>query len=183
MSHNHLFVPGRVTFNESFASFVGSAGAIDFFCRRQGGGPDTVKCHRAVDRWEDEMRFSVFLDGLVAELRTLYGRDDLGYDEKLAAREEIFTAARARFVERVQPAFEASSFSSFLESPLNNATLLSRMLYYHRLPDFQALLDRHGGDLSSAVAYLTAGVEETDDPFTLLPEGGTPAAGPPGDLP
>jgi predicted aminopeptidase len=58
---------------------------------------------------------------------------------------------------------------SFVEAPLNNAVLLSNILYYHRLPDFQALLDAHGGDLTAAVAALEAGADRVDDPFDLLP--------------
>ena len=65
LSHAHLFVRGQVGFNESFATFVGRVGAIEFFCNRQGGGPDTVKCLRAQARWRDYQRFSTFIDGLV----------------------------------------------------------------------------------------------------------------------
>lgn len=36
LSHNHLFVPGRVRFNESFATWVGRTGAVEFFCTRPG---------------------------------------------------------------------------------------------------------------------------------------------------
>ena len=38
LAHGFLFVRGQVRFNESFAQFVGSAGAAEFFCGRQGGG-------------------------------------------------------------------------------------------------------------------------------------------------
>jgi hypothetical protein len=64
---------------------------------------------------------------------------------------------------------EAYKTWGFVERPLNNATLLGQMLYYHRLADFQAFLDLHGGDVSEAVAALTAGVAGVADPFDLLP--------------
>ena len=57
----------------------------------------------------------------------------------------------------------------FVDRPLNNATLLGQMLYYHRLADFQALLDAHAGDVSAAVAALAARAGDVDDPFELLP--------------
>ncbi len=72
LSHNHLFVKGQVRFNESFATFVGRAGAIEFFCNRQGGGADTVKCLRAQARWRDHQRFEAFTEGLVEELQVVY---------------------------------------------------------------------------------------------------------------
>ena len=168
LSHNHLWVKSRARFNESFATFVGWSGAIEFFCTREGGGPDTVKCQRARDRWDDFMVFSVFLDGLIGELDGLYG-SELTAAEKTVARQEVFEREMARFRDEIQPTFRAFTFASFANTPLNNATLLSRMAYYHRLPDFQAHLALHGGDLTAAVAALKSGVEGQEDPFDVLP--------------
>jgi len=177
LAHRYLFVAGQVGFNESYAEFVGNTAAIRFFCTRRGGGPDTVKCLRAQARWRDLQRFSVFIDGLVSNLQTLYARTDLDAAEKIRRREDVFKAALEHFSHDVQPTFEALGFHSFITIPLNNATLLARMRYYHRLPDFQALLEQHGGDLRAVLEALKAGVKDVDDPFTLLPTGG---AAPPG---
>ena len=134
LSHNHLFVPGQVRFNESFATWVGSTGAIEFFCTRPGGGPDTVWCNRARDRWRDTMRFSVFIDGLVEDLEAVYGDSLATGGDKIAARETVFERHLERFRDEVQPGFLSFTFAGFASLPLNNATLLSRMRYYHRLP-------------------------------------------------
>ncbi|NNF26002.1 MAG: hypothetical protein HKO53_18205 [Gemmatimonadetes bacterium] len=174
LSHNHLFVPGRVRFNESFASWVGRNASIRFFCEREGGGPDTVWCGRAKDRWDDEMRFSVFIDALVEELQTVYADSTLSYDDKLVTRERVFEDAKVRFEGDVQPGFKSLTFAGFVRTPLNNATLLSRMRYYHRLPDFNALLERHGGSLQAAIEVLRRGAESGGDPFDLLPESPSP---------
>lgn len=171
LSHNHLFVPGQVRFNESFATWIGRTGSIEFFCTRRGGGPDTVWCNRAQDRWDDAMLFSVFIDGLVGELEAVYGDTAATSDEKIARREGVFERNRARFRNEVQPRFKSLSFSSFLSLPLNNATLLSRMRYYHRLPDFDALLEAHEGSLADAVEEVRTGVETVADPFAVLPGG------------
>ncbi len=169
LSHNHLFVRGHVAFNESFATFVGRVGAIEFFCNRQGGGPDTVKCLRAERRWRDYQRFSAFIDRLVDRLLELYDDPERSYEEKLDGREVIFQEQLADFRDRVQPSFEAVSFQSFLSMPLNNATLMARVRYYQRLGDFQALLDE-AGSLREALELLTAGAPSAEDPFDLLPE-------------
>jgi predicted aminopeptidase len=171
LSHQHLFVPGQVRFNESFATFVGRAGAARFFCTRDGGGPDTVKCLRAQARWRDYMRFSVFVDGLVDELEALYGRTDLDADQKVRMREDVFAQALRRFDAEVAPDFENVSFGGFRRTPLNNATLLARMRYYHRLPDFQTLLDAHGGDLRSVLDALPPLVKDNPTPFDALRAG------------
>lgn len=170
LSHNHLFVSDQVTFNESFATFVGRVGSAEFFCTRQGGGPDTVKCVCARARWRDEIRFSRFLDELVDELVAIYASTDLTTEEKLRDRSTLFANSQRRFRTDVQPIFEAQTFSSFLSTPLNNATLLSRMVYYHRLYDFDALLQAHQGNLGDAVAALKASAEDVLDPYTLLPQ-------------
>ncbi len=169
LSHNHLFVPGQVRFNESFATWVGRTGAIEFFCTRPGGGTDTVWCNRARDRWHDTMRFSVFLDGLVEDLEAVYADTLATSNDRIAAREPVFERHLNRFRDEVQPGFVAFSFAGFARLPLNNATLLSRMRYYHRLPDFQSLQDAHGGSLADAVESLRTGVKTVDDPFSLLP--------------
>jgi predicted aminopeptidase len=168
LSHNHLFVSGQVRFNESFATFVGDVGAIEFFCGREGGGPDTVWCRRAEARWRDAERFSRFMDDLVAGLQEIYTDPELPPEEKVRRREGVFEAFRERFTTTLQPSLEASSFASFLTTPLNNATLLSRMLYYHRLVDFDAAYRAHGSDLAATVAYLAEGVGSVSDPFELL---------------
>ena len=170
LSHNHLFVPGQVRFNESFATWVGRTGAAEFFCTREGGGPDTVWCKRARDRWRDVQRFSLFIDGLVAELETVYGDATTTNQEKLARREEVYAFHRRRFREEIQPRFVALTFASFATLPLNNATLLSRMRYYHRLPDFDAFLEANGGSLAVAIEALRIGIEDVEDPFGILPE-------------
>jgi predicted aminopeptidase len=168
LSHQHLFVPGQVGFNESFATFVGRVGAVRFFCTRDGGGPDTVKCLRAQARWRDYQRFSAWLDPFVTELETLYGDATVASEEKVRRREDVFASALGRFDAQVAPTFESIGFGGFRETPLNNATLLARIRYYDRLGAFQELLDAHDGDLSTTLDYLKAYAPDADDPFALL---------------
>ena len=54
----------------------------------------------------------------------------------------------------------------------NNATLLTRIRYYHRLPDFAALLDARGGDLAAVLAELKSNAGTVEDPFEMLPSDG-----------
>ena len=173
LSHQYLFVPGQVTFNESFATFVGRVGAAQFFCTRDGGGLNTSKCLRAQARWRDYQRFSVFVDSMMGELGAMYGDLNLTYDEKVSRREGIFTRALKRFDDEVTPTFESVTFGGFRETSLNNATLLSRIRYYHRLPDFATMLEARGGDLAELLAELRTTVDTVPDPFDLLP-GSTP---------
>ena len=169
LSHQHLFVPGQVGFNESFATFVGRVGAARFFCSREGSGPDSVKCARATARWRDYQRFSVYLDDFVEELEAVYADGSLSTEEKVARRDAVFTASLEQFDSEVAPHFEALTFGGFRNTPLNNATLLSRIRYYNKLPAFDAFLASHGGDLVAALDDLKRRAGSLDDPFDLLP--------------
>ena len=177
LSHNHLFVPGQIRFNESFATFVGRAGAVEFFCGRKGGGPDTVKCSRARARWRDVQRWSLFVDELIDDLESIYEDPTLDTPSKLEAREASWRRHQARFTSEVEPSLESLRFGAFMTEPLNNAVLLGQVRYYHRISDFSALLDRTG-TLRDAVAELTAAVRDVPDPWQLLEE----TASPPPDL-
>jgi predicted aminopeptidase len=168
LSHNHLFVKGQVRFNESFATFVGRTGAIRFFCGPEGTPQNPPECQLARDRWEGYQAFSLFLDEFIEDLQAVYADPGLDVQGKISAREVLFAEYQARF-EQPQPGAGSSLIAGFLNRPLNNATLLSRMRYFHRLRDFQLLLDEHGGDLAAAVATLAAGANEAEDPFDLLP--------------
>lgn len=180
MSHAHLFVSGQVRFNESFATFVGRVAALQFFCTRDGGGPDTVKCQRAEARWRDAQRYSHFLDRLIDDLQAVYSDPDTPTDAKLSARDSVYATHKARFEAEVAPTFESLRFGSFLQRPLNNAVLLGQMRYYHRLTDFAGLLETHGGSLTEAIEALVEGTKGGGDAFDLLPSGSPPPPPPPG---
>ncbi len=172
LSHKHLFVPGQARFNESFATWVGRTGAIDFFCPGERGRPDAERCARARDRWRDARRFSAFLDDLVADLESLYGDSTLTPEDALARRSAVFASHRQRFRDVVQPRLRSLSFAGFAALPWNNATLLGRMRYYHRLDDFQRHLERSSGSLEDAIEALRSRAATVEDPFRLLPADG-----------
>lgn len=169
LSHQHLFIPGHVTFNESYANFVGRVGAAHFFCSREGSGPDSVKCQRAMARWRDAQRFSAHLDAWVPELLALYADTTLTSEEKIAGREVIFSTALEDFDTEVAPTLESLTFAGYRNTPLNNATLMSRIRYYNRLGDFDVFLMSHGGDLAAVLEDLVARAGSVDDPFELIP--------------
>jgi predicted aminopeptidase len=180
VTHNTFYAPGQARFNESFATFVGGRGAIDFFCGREDEG--STRCAQARGEWHDDLLFGEFLTRLLAALETLYAREDLSSAQKIEIREGIFEDALREFREELRPRFRVSTFASFEELPLNNATLVGRRLYYHRLDLFDRVLAAHGGDLRTTVeAIIAAARSHRDDPYAgveaLLPDDGT--IGPP----
>lgn len=169
MSHNHLFVRGQVRFNESYATFVGRTGAIEFFCNQQNNPSNMDKCSQAQARWRDYQRFSVFIDEMVLELQKLYREETLSYEDKIEKRKDLFQKYLQDFKELLQPSLEEITFNGFSITPLNNATIMARMRYYHRLNDFQKLFEETG-TLRMAVEYLTKEASDIIDPFDLLPK-------------
>jgi predicted aminopeptidase len=167
ITHNTLFVPSQVAFNESHASFVGDRGAALFFCERDG--PGSARCTEAEDAWQDNLVYGEFLSDLVRRLESLYGREDLTRDEKIAQREGEFDGARARFTADVEPRLRTRAFRGFPRAPLNNATLIGVRLYYDRLHLFEAVYQHLNRDLVAAVrAIETAARSRPEDPFTAV---------------
>ncbi|MCE2397717.1 MAG: aminopeptidase [Gemmatimonadetes bacterium] len=175
LAHNHLFVAGQIRFNESFATWVGRRAAIAFFCSPAGGGPESALCAQARDRWEDMMLYSRYIDGLVAELEEHYADESTTTKAKIARRDEVFLRHREHFQREIRPRLRSLTFANYDDKPPNNAILLSRMRYYHRLPDFDRHLALHGGSLPRALATFEAAADVLDDLFEALPARALPA--------
>jgi len=180
LSHNHLWAKGHTRFNESYATFVGQVGAVRFFCGPGETPSDPDNCRKARTRWSEYQAFSSFLDQFVEDLQAIYQREDLTASEKVERRDSLHVATRARYAALPDSAGHLRLVLNFLNAPLNNAILMGRMLYFHRLPGFQALLDAHDGDLQATIATLAKGAKGAEDPFELLPEpsGDSPGAPP-----
>jgi predicted aminopeptidase len=174
--HNTFYAPGQAVFNETLANFVGGRAAIEFFCRRDG--PEAQTCRTAVGMWEDDLRFGAFLETLIADLRALYARADLTTDDKLRERERLFADAQRRFAEEVRPHLQVDTFASFTREPLNNATLISRHIYYDRLGLFEEVYRARGGDFERAMAdIIVAARGNKADPYAAVQALVTPGGG------
>ncbi|HUF51634.1 MAG TPA: aminopeptidase [Longimicrobiales bacterium] len=162
--HNSIYLPSRVSFNESFANFVGERGVAEFFCTRDG--ENSPRCTLARDNWQDNLRFAAFLSALVAELEHVYGRTDIDAPRKLELRHEIFERARRNFTDVIEPQLRTGAYRGFARRPINNATLIGTRLYYDRLALFEAVYQHWGGDFVAAVhAIMAAARANPDDPY------------------
>lgn len=162
ITHTTYFPKGQARFNESFANFVGWRGSIEFFCDALA---DAERCTVAESRWHDMRVFGRFFNSVVDPLQELYSSG--GTESELrAGKRRILDEAAIRFDERVRPQLVSGSYRALDPAALNNAWLLSRILYYSRLDDFESLYGRYP-DLRSAVAAL---IEEAGkgDPWEAL---------------
>ena len=163
ITHNTLFVSGQVKFNESFANFVGSVGAVEFFCSR---GRDDSLCETARGRWHDAVRLSVFLDQLWDDLEALYA-EGVPLDSLMPRREALLAESARRFQRDFAPQMQTRGFARYDPTQLNNASLLARHLYYYRLPLFQAIYE-DAGSLVIAFESIADAVRDTKDPWAAL---------------
>lgn len=167
--HNTFYAPGQAAFNESLANFVGARGAVDFFCGRDGD--DAATCRRARDEWDDDLLFGAFMNEMVRDLEAVYGDSARTRQQKLEMREEVFAAAKERYARHVRPRLKVSNFDRFLRDELNNATLISRRLYYDRLDLFERVFQSRGGDLKRAVDDIVAAARSNKrDPYAAVAE-------------
>lgn len=162
ITHTTYFPKGQARFNESFANFVGWRGSIEFFCDALA---DEERCAAAQSRWHDIRLFGRFFNSVVEPLQELYA-SGIPAEEMRAGKRRILGEAAVRFDVEVRPQFHSGRYRSLDPDQMNNAWLLSRILYYTRLDDFETLFER-SGDLRTTVAAL---VEEAgdDDPWTAL---------------
>jgi predicted aminopeptidase len=149
ITHSTFFPRGQARFNESFANFVGHRGAISFFCDAVA---DESLCRVAENRWYDIRVFGRFFHSLLDPLEELYA-SSLTPEEMRAEKERILREAADRFDREVQPQFRSGRYGGLDPERVNNAWLLSRVLYYTRLDDLEALYQMNG-DLTATVAAV-----------------------------
>jgi len=151
ITHTTWFPKGHARFNESFANFVGHAGAIEFFCDALA---DPVWCDQARDRWHDVRVFGRFFRTLHDPLAALYA-SGASPDVKRLRKREIIEDAAARFRDEVARELRGGRYRALDPDQIDNAWLLSRLLYYTRLDDFDALYRRYGS-VKATFEALTA---------------------------
>jgi predicted aminopeptidase len=162
--HNTLYLKGAGAFNESVANFVGGRAAIDFFRDRLGAA--SAEHRRALEAWNEELEFSAFIEQLANELTGLYGKE-MPLEEKLRAREKIFTVAKEQWSRRVAEK-PLHRFREFAKRRLNNAVMIHYMLYMKELRLFEEVYDAQGQDLGKAIEAIRKAVADGDEPFEAV---------------
>ncbi len=151
--HNTFFAKGNVSFNESFATFVGGRGAEAFF-RARG---DSVLLKRAEDDWQDDLLLGAFWERVSREIDSVFSAlPDSARDARIAARDSVYAAARIRLVDTVGPQLRNYPEGWATRVRLNNAVLLARRVYAEDLAGFDAVFAANGGDLRRAIAAIIA---------------------------
>ena len=151
--HNTFFAKGQVSFNESFATFVGGRGVEHFF-RARG---DSVLLRRAEDEWHDDLLLGAFWERTSNEIEQVFASfPDSARTERIAARDRLYARARSRLVDSVGPQLRTYPEGWAQKVTLNNAVLLSRRVYAERLDRFDSVYVAEGRDLKRAIQRIIA---------------------------
>lgn len=152
--HNTVWIKDDVTFNESFASFVGRHGAAAFF-RARG---DTTLIMRMQRARETSRVLAVFYASVYAALdsafRALPG--DSARSARIAARDSIFVSARRRLATVVAPSLGVTDTTWAHRVRLNIATVLARRVYRDDVEGYDRILAEEAGDLRRAIERIGA---------------------------
>jgi predicted aminopeptidase len=167
LTHSTLWIPGSVTFNESFASFFGEQALLAYLADRWG--PDHPRVQQARTRLADDARYQALLHEVFQDLDAVYTDPALTDRDRQQRKEALLGSlpargARAgfsnpdRFVETLRPA------------GWNNARLMQFRTYNHSQDWFAALLAAEDGDLASLLSRVAALTRGAADPEGAIQE-------------
>jgi predicted aminopeptidase len=145
--HSTVFLKNHAQFSEELAEFVGTEGArlyIEKYGNQSIGNTGEERADRAA--------YIFFIQGLVSELDAVY-KSGISREEKLARKEEIIKAAKARFDENYDSLFSSDSYRFFTGMSVNNAYLELYRLYHEEERYFRKLYESSGSDLRQ---FITA---------------------------
>jgi predicted aminopeptidase len=149
--HRTVWVKGRVSFNESLASFVAAQGVLVYLAEQHGADASPLQLYQ--DLQADAKVFRAYMYTVVQRLETLY-QGPLSRVEKLRQREHIFTAAASDYPS-VFPRMKTKHYQRYFERrTLNNAVLLSFRRYNRDMSFFEQALVAHDGDIRRMINFI-----------------------------
>lgn len=164
--HNTIWRPGDTNFNESLATFVGRQGAVEFL--RATYGDDSGWPAVAEAWYADVDRVNTFLRTLYDDLEAFYA-EPMSSAEHVAGREQVYAAARGRFVAEVQPLLNyPRNFAGYADLPTNNAWMLSNYRYNLNLDVFADVYRAVGADWPAALAVFADAATAQGNPYDAL---------------
>ncbi len=174
MVHATLWVRGSVSFNESFANFVGEVAALRYLADRHGD--DSAQVQGALDRRHDREVWRALMHQMYEDLDTLYATPTFTREEKLARK----AALLAELPERVRRSALRSPeryLRATQQGVWNNARFIGFKTYNTNARWFEALLAAEGGDLTAFIARIGELTRRQPDPFVAIERAARAAGG------
>jgi predicted aminopeptidase len=167
--HRTYFLASDVMFDESAATYVGSAGAVKFFEASEGVGSADAAAARGV--LDADLKFAHFLNDEAARLVKLY-QSGLPREEIMERRAAMFAAINADYA-KLKPHLSGLERFDLDKRPLNNAVLINYLIYFHDLDNFAALDRIYRGNLHDTIKAIIALAESNpENPFVPIERAG-----------
>jgi len=160
--HRTYFLASNVMFDESAATYVGSAGAVKFFEASEGAGSADAEAARGV--LDADLKFARFLNDETARLVELY-QSGLPREEILKRRVAIFASINSDYAQ-LKPHLSGLERFDLDKEPINNAVLINYLIYFHDLDSFAKLDHIYRGNLRDTIKAIIALAEsDQENPF------------------
>jgi predicted aminopeptidase len=165
LTHATLWVPGSVSFNETFANIVGEEAATRWMIHRYGA--DSPEVQRMWERREDKMTWRALLQELYENLDVVYNSHDTSDKWKLERKEALFSALERQVLDAGFHHPEPFARSA-REGPWNNARVAQYRTYNHDRAALERLLDAQDGDLMAFIRAVELATSKQDDPWEAV---------------
>lgn len=165
LAHATLWIKGSVSFNESFASFVGDKAAFAYLEDRFGSS--SIEYQSAAQRHADLHIWRMLLRDLYHELDTVYESSTLTESEKRTKRDELYSSLPNRVA--TAPFSAPERFAAAASNgEWNNARLMQFRTYNTKTELFEAIYDQEGRDLLRFMARIDQITSGTKAPYKAL---------------
>ena len=162
-THQLFFRKDEVTFNENSAVLLGSLATLDFL--KEKFGEDSEEYKTQVNRINDLLLFSEFIDEFYKELTQLYS-SDISSEEKIKKREYIFQKHLQKF--KIIKEKLNKSFKNFDQEEINNAYILSFYRYSGKFHDYYKVYKKLGHNLQETILFFSETAYSSEDPEKFI---------------
>ena len=143
MAHQVVYVSGDTAFNESFATFVETAGTLAFL--EQNQHYDEMK--QFLQAKADQQIFREWIADTIASLEEVYASAE-DSTTKMSRKKQILEKLKLRY-QYERGRFQQLSFDQWFSQDLNNAHLLGVQRYHNLVPAFETLFIEQKKDWDS----------------------------------
>jgi predicted aminopeptidase len=148
LAHAALWVKGSVSFNESFANFVGQEAM--FLYLGDKFGKDSKELEEARRDFRDQKKFVALLHALYKDVDAVFHEESLSDEAKLKKKQEVYDSIGERILASDMEQKERYA-KAVQRNPWNNARLMQFKTYNTSEEDFAAILQQQNGNLNDFI--------------------------------
>jgi predicted aminopeptidase len=165
LAHATLWVKGSVSFNESFANFVGKQAMFVYL--EDKFGKDSKELEEVRRDFRDQDKFVLILHQLYKDVDAVFRDTSTTKEEKLKKKKEVYESIGERILASDMEQKERYA-KSIQRNPWNNARLMQFKTYNTSEEDFSAILQQQNGDLKALIDEVGRITKKQKKPFVAI---------------